>query len=229
MKIKTDAILSKLGRINDEEFKVLFFILNTINMNSGNEHSVKIYRAMLADLCDKSEKTITRITNRLVEKGLIVKDNVSDGSKLYNYYSIPCQEKSQTWTPVDNKTSKLGHRWSEKSTNLDTGVPVKESKEIKESKENKKEKNTKKKNVEETVVEINEQTSNEEECFETVLAKIKPVLKLFNSDNTLQDLKYHCNVACAMAKSNSRSGEVLKKVFQTIDKTFQANLLRINS
>ena len=36
----------------------------------------------------------------------------------------------------------------------------------------KKEKNTKKKNVEETVVEINEQTSNEEECFETVLAKI---------------------------------------------------------
>lgn len=116
MKIKTDSMLSKLGHINDEEFKVLFFILNTINMNSGNEHSVKIYRAVLADLCGKSERTISRITDKLALKGLIVKDSVSDGTKLYNYYSIPKQKTT---------------------SNLVTDDRVKESKEIKVYKENK--------------------------------------------------------------------------------------------
>lgn len=116
MKIKTDSMLSKLGHINDEEFKVLFFIYNTINMNSGNEQSVKIYRAVLADLTGKSERTISRITDKLATRGLIVKDSVSDGTKLYNYYSIPKQKT----TP-----------------NLVTDDRVKEHKEIKAIKEQK--------------------------------------------------------------------------------------------
>lgn len=122
MKIKTDKMLSELGRLNDEQFKVLFFIYNSINMNSGNSNRVKIYRAVLADLCGKSERTISRITDKLAEQGLILKDNVSDGSKLYNYYGIPKQKTNE---------------------NLVTDVRVKEHKEykvIKEQKEIKEEK-----------------------------------------------------------------------------------------
>lgn len=128
MKIKTDQMLSKLGHLNDEQFKVLFFIYNTINMNSGNEHSVKIYRAVLADLCRKSERTVSRITDKLAEQGLIVKDSVSDGTKLYNYYSIPKQKTTPNLVTDDrvkeHKELKV----------------IKEPKVIKESKELKEEK-----------------------------------------------------------------------------------------
>ena len=91
-KLKTDKMLSQLGHLNDEQFKVLFFIYNSINLNSDNTNRAKIYRAVLADLTGKSERTISRITDILARKGLIIKDCVSDGSKLYNYYSIPKQK-----------------------------------------------------------------------------------------------------------------------------------------
>ena len=102
-KVKTDKMLSKLGQLNDEQFKVLFFIYNTINLNSDNTKRVKIYRAVLADLTGKSERTISRITDKLAEQGLIIKDCVSDGSKLYNYYSLPV---TKTEEKVDNRKPK---------------------------------------------------------------------------------------------------------------------------
>lgn len=104
MKIETDKVLSQLGKLNDEQFKVLFFIYNSINMNSDKTNRVKIYRAVLADLTGKSERTISRITDKLVEQGLIVKDNVSDGSKLYNYYGLPSMTKNNQ--KVDNEKQK---------------------------------------------------------------------------------------------------------------------------
>ena len=103
MKVKTDKMLSRLGQLNDEQFKVLFFIYNTINLNSDNTNRVKIYRAVLADLTGKSERTISRITDKLAEQGLIIKDCVSDGSKLYNYYSLPVTKKEEK---VDNRKPK---------------------------------------------------------------------------------------------------------------------------
>lgn len=102
-KVKTDKMLSRLGQLNDEQFKVLFFIYNTINLNSDNTNRVKIYRAVLADLTGKSERTISRITDKLAEQGLIIKDCVSDGSKLYNYYSLPV---TKTEEKVDNRKQK---------------------------------------------------------------------------------------------------------------------------
>ena len=104
MKIETDKLLSQLGNLNDEQFKVLFFIYNSINMNSDKTNRVKIYRAVLADLTGKSERTISRITDKLVKQGLITKDNVSDGSKLYNYYGLPSMTKSNQ--KVDNEKQK---------------------------------------------------------------------------------------------------------------------------
>lgn len=91
-KLKTDKMLSQLGHLNDEQFKVLFFIYNSINLNSDHTNRAKIYRAVLADLTGKSERTISRITDKLAEQGLIIKDCVSDGTKLYNYYGIPKQK-----------------------------------------------------------------------------------------------------------------------------------------
>jgi DNA-binding transcriptional ArsR family regulator len=91
-KLKTDKMLSQLGRLSDEQFKVLFFIYNSINLNSDHTNRAKIYRAVLADLTGKSERTISRITDKLAEQGLIIKDCVSDGTKLYNYYGIPKQK-----------------------------------------------------------------------------------------------------------------------------------------
>lgn len=106
-KVKTDKMLSKLGQLNDEQFKVLFFIYNTLNLNSDNTNRVKIYRAVLADLTGKSVRTISRITDILDEKGLIVKDDVSDGSKLYNYYSLPVTKNEEK---IDNEKQKTDEK-----------------------------------------------------------------------------------------------------------------------
>ena len=113
-KIKTDKMLSQLGHLNDEQFKVLFFIYNSINLNSDNTNRVKIYRAVLADLTGKSERTISRITDKLAEQGLIIKDSVSDGSKLYNYYGIP-KQKIEGKLVTDDRAKELKEHKSTKS------------------------------------------------------------------------------------------------------------------
>lgn len=114
-KIKTDKMLSQLGHLNDEQFKVLFFIYNSINLNSDHTNRVKIYRAVLADLTGKSERTISRITDILAEKGLIVKDSVSDGTKLYNYYGIP-KQKTEGNLVTDDRVKVLERTKSTKRT-----------------------------------------------------------------------------------------------------------------
>ena len=114
-KLKTDKMLSQLGRLNDEQFKVLFFIYNSINLNSDHTNRVKIYRAVLADLTGKSERTISRITDILAEKGLIIKDSVSDGTKLYNYYGIP-KQKTEGNLVTDDRVKVLERTKSTKRT-----------------------------------------------------------------------------------------------------------------
>lgn len=114
-KLKTDKMLSQLGRLNDEQFKVLFFIYNSINLNSDHTNRVKIYRAVLADLTGKSERTISRITDILAEKGLIIKDSVSDGTKLYNYYGIP-KQKTEGNLVTDDRVKELERTKSTKRT-----------------------------------------------------------------------------------------------------------------
>ena len=123
-KLKTDKMLSQLGHLSDEQFKVLFFIYNSINLNSDHTNRAKIYRAVLADLTGKSERTISRITDKLAEQGLIIKDCVSDGSKLYNYYGIP-KQKIEGNLVTDDRVKE--HKRTEKN--------IKEQKEIKELKE----------------------------------------------------------------------------------------------
>lgn len=168
-KIKTDKMLSQLGRIGDEQFKVLFFIYNTINLNSDHNNRAKIYRAVLADLTGKSERTITRITDQLVEKGLIVKDYVSDGTKLYNYYSIPKQLLEENLVINDNKTE----------ANLVTDGRVKEYKRtestIKNLKEQKEEKELKEELVKQCEIKLEEENVPDEEDLSQYLARMKRI------------------------------------------------------
>lgn len=128
-KIKTDKMLSQLGHLNDEQFKVLFFIYNSINLNSDNTNRVKIYRAVLADLTGKSERTISRITDKLAEQGLIIKDSVSDGSKLYNYYGIP-KQKIDGNLVTDDRVKELKEHKSTKSIKSIERTEKKENKKI---------------------------------------------------------------------------------------------------
>lgn len=96
-------LMNSLGHLKDEEFKVAYYILNTIGM-SKDKHP-KIYRAVLADMCGKSERTISRITDRLDELGVIKKDVVSDGNKKYNYYSNPRQKTEQNYVTDDTEST----------------------------------------------------------------------------------------------------------------------------
>lgn len=108
-------IMNSLGAIlQDEEFKVAYYILNRLALENTNR--VKIYRAMLADLTNKSERTISRITDKLDEKGIIKKDTVSDSKNRYNYYSIhPNIEQS-----ITQNNAKLGNELQETTPNLVT-------------------------------------------------------------------------------------------------------------
>ena len=62
----------------------------------------------------KSERTISRITDKLAEQGLIIKDSVSDGSKLYNYYGIPKQKIDGNFV-TDDRVKELKEHKSTKS------------------------------------------------------------------------------------------------------------------
>lgn len=108
-------IMNALGAIlQDEEFKVAYYILNRLALENTNR--VKIYRVMLADLTNKSERTISRITDKLDEKCIIKKDTVSDSKNRYNYYSIhPNIEQS-----IAQNNTKLCHEEQETTSNLVT-------------------------------------------------------------------------------------------------------------
>ena len=108
-------IMNALGAIlQDEEFKVAYYILNRLALENTNR--VKIYRAMLADLANKSERSISRITDKLDKKGIIKKDTVSDSKNRYNYYSIhPNIEQS-----IAQNKGKLGKKEQETTQKIVT-------------------------------------------------------------------------------------------------------------
>lgn len=163
-KIKTDKMLSQLGRIGDEKFKVLFFIYNSINLNSDHTNRVKIYRAVLADLTGKSVRTISRITDNLAEDGLIIKDNVSDGSNLYNYYSIPKHILEGNMVTDCNKTD----------ANLVTDGRVKgPERTLKNIKGPKEQKESKELKVKDCEIELEEEIVPDEEDLSQYLARMK--------------------------------------------------------
>lgn len=100
------------------EFRLLYVIANTMSLKK--EGHTKIYRDMLADKLGLSTKQITRLTNALVDKGLLKKDLVSENDKTVNYYSLNLDK-------IDPKST----------SKVDKNVPLNKSKKnvIKEKKE----------------------------------------------------------------------------------------------
>lgn len=125
-----------LGNVSTDEFAVLYFIANTISMKK--EGRTRIYRDLIADKLgwlneDRPEyalKKVTRITNSLVEKGYLIKQEVFESAqKSVNYYTLPTQKIVQKLTPSTQKNVPLNNMEKEikKRNNI-------EKEEIKENK-----------------------------------------------------------------------------------------------
>lgn len=97
------AIISKLPQIcKPNEFMVAYFIINSMAIEKSDR--IKLYRGQLADLCNMSERNISRITESLNQLGIITKDLVGDAEKkkTYNYYRL-------NWTKIDEFFAESGN------------------------------------------------------------------------------------------------------------------------
>ena len=98
------AIISKLPQIcKPNEFMVAYFIINTMAIEKNDR--VKMYRGELADLCNMSERNISRITESLNQSSIITKDLIGDAEKkkTYNYYRLNWQKIEEILANLDNE------------------------------------------------------------------------------------------------------------------------------
>lgn len=200
-------IMNSLGTIlQDEEFKVAYYILNRLALEDTNR--VKIYRAMLADLTGKSERTISRITDKLDEKGIIKKDTVSDSKNRYNYYSIhPNIEQS-----ITQNDDKLGHEEQETTPNL-----VTDDRFNKKEKKYKNKRNIKEKEFEESELEQAESsTVEDEDCdWKTELIRLESRIKRASSIDELKALSLQFNIMQNKSGIPTELEELLERVQNT--------------
>ena len=173
------------------EFRLLYVIANTISLKK--EGHTKIYRDMLADKLGLSTKQISRLTDSLVEKGLLKKDLVSENDKTVNYYSLNLDKIDQ------KRTSKVDKNVSNNGLNLDKNVPLNKSKkelikEIKDNKiekeiikDNKKEIKTNKVEIKEDIKEITTESDTPKDCKELLMFFDKKIEEKCK-DKTLEEL-----------------------------------------
>ena len=200
-------IMNSLGTIlQDEEFKVAYYILNRLALEDTNR--VKIYRAMLADLTGKSERTISRITDKLDEKGIIKKDTVSDSKNRYNYYSIHPNIEQQ----LSQNDDKLGHEEQETTSNL-----VTDDRFNKKEKKYKNKRNIKEKEIEESELEQAESsTVEDEDCdWKTELIRLESRIKRASSIDELKALSLQFNIMQNKSGIPTELEELLERVQNT--------------
>lgn len=200
-------IMNALGAIlQDEEFKVAYYILNRLALENTNR--VKIYRAMLADLTGKSERTISRITDKLDDKGIIKKDTVSDSKNRYNYYSIHPNIEQQ----LTQNEDKLGHEEQETTPNL-----VTDDRFNKKEKKYKNKRNIKEKEIEESELEQAESsTVEDEDCdWKTELIRLESRIKRASSIDELKALSLQFNIMQNKSCIPTELDELLEKVQNT--------------
>ena len=106
------SFMNKAVELTDgNEFRLLYVIANTISLKK--EGHTKIYRDMLADKLNLSTKQISRLTNSLVEKGLLKKDLVSENGKTGCYYSLNLDKSEKKSTTKLDKNVPLNKREKE--------------------------------------------------------------------------------------------------------------------
>lgn len=102
-----------LDKVSSDEFKALYIIANTISLKK--EGRTRIYREQLADMLgwtndnrpEYALKKVTRVTNSLVEKGFLVKEEIYvTPQKKVTFYSLPVQETEQKCTQSEQKSDK---------------------------------------------------------------------------------------------------------------------------
>lgn len=221
------------------EFRLLYVIANTISLKK--EGHTKIYRDMLADKLGLSTKQISRLTDSLVEKGLLKKDLVSENDKTVNYYSLNLDKIDQ------KRTSKVDKNVSNNGLNLDKNVPLNKSKKeiIKEIKDNKIEKEIikdNKKEIKEDIktnkVEIKKEITTESDtpknCKELLMffdkkieekCKDKTLEELNEIQESLTDeLKEFENIPSWRSVYFAMRNKIEKKKEKLFDKTIKSEL-----
>lgn len=210
-------IMNSLGTVlQDEEFKVAYYILNRLALEDTKR--VKIYRAMLADLTGKSERTISRITDKLDEKGIIKKDTVSDSKNRYNYYSIHPNIEQQ----LTQNDDKLGHEEQETTPNL-----VTDDRFNKKEKKYKNKRNIKEKEIEESELEQAESsTVEDEDCdWKTELIRLESRIKRASSIDELKALSLQFNIM----QNKSGIPTELEKLLERVQNTAKAKVWSIKA
>lgn len=94
-----------VGITDGNEFRVLYLIANTLGLNKTKR--CRVYRDLISDKLNISPKTVSRLTNSLVGKGLLKKDIVFEDGKSKDYYSLNLDEFG-----------------TENVSNVDTGVLI---------------------------------------------------------------------------------------------------------
>ena len=163
---------------------------------------------MLADLTGKSERTISRITDKLDEKGIIKKDTVSDSKNRYNYYSIHPNIEQQ----LTQNDDKLGHEEQETTPNL-----VTDDRFNKKEKKYKNKRNIKEKEIEESELEQAESsTVEDEDCdWKTELIRLESRIKRASSIDELKALSLQCNIMQKKSGIPTELEELLERVQNT--------------
>lgn len=153
------ALISRLPQIcKPNEFMVAYFLINTMSIEKKDR--IKMYRGKLADLCNMTERNISRITERLNQIGIIQKELIGDDEKkkTYNYYRLNWQFIEGFLARFDNEESTFLPKLS--------GLKKERIEELKEKKEHKEHKE-KKVDVKKTFcVECENKDSDEKETID---------------------------------------------------------------
>lgn len=110
-----------LGNVSSDEFAVLYFIANTLSLKK--EGRTRIYRELIADKLgwlnearpEYALKKVTRVTNSLVEKGYLVKEEVfTSPQKSVTFYALSTQKSDKKLTPSTQKNVPLNKNEKER-------------------------------------------------------------------------------------------------------------------
>ena len=196
-----------LGKISSDEFAVLYLIANTLSLKK--EGRTRIYREQIADklgwLDEKRPeyalKKVTRLTNSLVEKGWLLKEEVFiSAQKSVNFYRLSTQKNVQNFTPSTQKNVQNFTPSTQKNVPLNNSEKdvIKRKRNIKENKKKNDEINEEKEDLK-TVCDSTEVKKEFKTICEINLEDEKP---------TVDDFDY-----------TSMNEDFLKDVENSIDKT----------
>ena len=130
-----------LGNVSSDEFAVLYFIANTLSLKK--EGRTRIYRELIADKLgwinesrpEYALKKVTRITNSLVEKGYLLKEEAFvSPQKSVTFYALSTQKNDKKLTPSTQKNVPLNKNEKKEikvNKNEKEGIIVNKSFEIK--------------------------------------------------------------------------------------------------